>query len=90
MWGRKDNDNEKDKASKGTNGDLKGAEEAPQVLHPPPYSSHGSINFHNCSGGGHLRWIDMAPPWRFFNFHPEPLQTTPKAQKTEQFFFLKF
>ena len=37
----------------------------------PPFNSHDSNNFLTSSGGWHLRWIQLAPPWRFLNFHLE-------------------
>ena len=35
----------------------------------PPYSSHGSNKFLINCGGLHLKWIQLAPLWRFLNFH---------------------
>ena len=36
-----------------------------------PYSLNGSNILLTCYGGLYLRWIQLAPPWRFLNFHLE-------------------
>ena len=36
-----------------------------------PYSLNGSSNLLTCYGGLNLRWIQLAPLWRFLNFHLE-------------------
>ena len=38
----------------------------------PPYSFHGSSKFLTSSGSWYLKWIQLAPPWQFLNFHLEP------------------
>ena len=36
-----------------------------------PYSLYSSSKFLTCCGGIYFRWIQLAPPWRFLNFHLE-------------------
>ena len=60
----------------------------------PPYSPLCSDNFDTYCGGWHLRWVQVAPPWRFLNFHLEhPLikwnhPNLPKKNQTV--FFINF
>ena len=53
-----------------------------------PYSLYGSSNLLSCYGGLHLGWIQLAPPWRFLNFHLEHPQIF-KIEEKNGFNFLR-
>ena len=51
-----------------------------------PYSLYSSSKFIICFGGMYLRWIQLALPWRFSNFHQEHPQIVKIEEKIVQFF----
>ena len=53
-----------------------------------PYSLYGSSNLLSCYGRLHLGWIQLAPPWRFLNFHLEHPQIF-KIEEKNGFNFLR-